>query len=183
MRKWAAVEPLIEESRPRGKTEHHDLRRMIEAILWRNQNAAKWHSIPAEHNVTCVRHMAALAAATVNRRRIGPPIGAQKGPLWPNGSWPDAAQPSNWRSRIGPTGQTGCCLRAAAGVGARTGDGPAPVLSHKIGWLPSGCAITFRNDKDQPRDFSQPMPPSSTPSTSRATSSHGRHFANFEAER
>src|SRR3546814_4888960 len=45
---WAVLEPLIEECRPRGKTEHHDLRRTIEAILWRHQNGAKWRSIPAE---------------------------------------------------------------------------------------------------------------------------------------
>ena len=45
---WAALSPLIEECRPRGKTEHHDLRRTIEAIIWRHQNGAKWRSIPAE---------------------------------------------------------------------------------------------------------------------------------------
>jgi transposase len=45
---WAALAPLIEECRPRGKTKHHDLRRTIEAIIWRHQNGAKWRSIPAE---------------------------------------------------------------------------------------------------------------------------------------
>jgi transposase len=45
---WAVLAPLIEEVRPRGKTPHHDLRRTIEAILWRHQNGAKWRSIPAE---------------------------------------------------------------------------------------------------------------------------------------
>ncbi len=45
---WAALSPLIEECRPRGKTQHHDLRRTIEAIIWRHQNGAKWRSIPAE---------------------------------------------------------------------------------------------------------------------------------------
>src|SRR5919205_2321655 len=45
---WAALEPLIEACRPRGKTQHHDLRRTIEAILWRHENGAKWRSIPPE---------------------------------------------------------------------------------------------------------------------------------------
>jgi transposase len=40
--------PLIEQCRPRGKTQHHDLRRTIEAIIWRHQNGAKWRAIPAE---------------------------------------------------------------------------------------------------------------------------------------
>ena len=45
---WALLAPLIEECRPKGKTQHHDLRRTIEAILWRHQNGAKWRAIPAE---------------------------------------------------------------------------------------------------------------------------------------
>ena len=45
---WDSLCPLIEECRPHGKTRHHDLRRTIEAILWRHQNGAKWRSIPPE---------------------------------------------------------------------------------------------------------------------------------------
>ena len=45
---WSELEPLIEACRPRGKTKHHDLRRTIEAILWRHQNGAKWRSIPSD---------------------------------------------------------------------------------------------------------------------------------------
>src|SRR3954465_12361396 len=45
---WAALEPLIEACRPRGKTPHPDLRRTIEAIIWRHDNGAKWRSIPPE---------------------------------------------------------------------------------------------------------------------------------------
>jgi transposase len=45
---WALLAPLVEECRPKGKTKHHDLRRTIEAIIWRHQNGAKWRSIPAE---------------------------------------------------------------------------------------------------------------------------------------
>jgi transposase len=45
---WAVLEPLIEACRPKGKTQPQDLRRTIEAILWRHQNGAKWRSIPSE---------------------------------------------------------------------------------------------------------------------------------------
>ena len=31
---------------PRHKTEHKNLRRTIEAIIWRHENGAKWRSIP-----------------------------------------------------------------------------------------------------------------------------------------
>jgi len=45
---WTVLVPLIEECRPKGKTQHQDLRRTIEAIIWRHQNGAKWRAIPAE---------------------------------------------------------------------------------------------------------------------------------------
>jgi transposase len=45
---WRRLSPLIEAVRPRGKTEHHDLRRTIEAIIWRHRNGATWRSIPTE---------------------------------------------------------------------------------------------------------------------------------------
>ena len=44
---WARLEPLIEAVRPRGKTEPHELRRTVEAIVWRHENGAKWRSVPA----------------------------------------------------------------------------------------------------------------------------------------
>ena len=43
---WARLAPLIEAVRPRGKTEPHELRRTVEAIIWRHSNGAKWRSIP-----------------------------------------------------------------------------------------------------------------------------------------
>jgi transposase len=46
--RWKRLSPLIEAVRPRGKTEHHDLRRTIEAIIWRHRNGATWRSIPTE---------------------------------------------------------------------------------------------------------------------------------------
>lgn len=46
---WAMLEPLIEACRPHRKTQHHDLRRTMEAIIWRCQNGAKWRAVPAEY--------------------------------------------------------------------------------------------------------------------------------------
>jgi transposase len=43
---WAELAPLIEQSRPPHKTEHDNLRRTIEAIVWRHENGVKWRSIP-----------------------------------------------------------------------------------------------------------------------------------------
>jgi len=46
---WAVLEPLIEACRPHRKTQHHDLRRTVEAIIWRYRNGAKWRAVPAEY--------------------------------------------------------------------------------------------------------------------------------------
>ncbi len=45
---WAMLEPLVEQCRPKGKTPPHDLRRTLEAILWRHENGAKWRAVPTE---------------------------------------------------------------------------------------------------------------------------------------
>jgi transposase len=45
---WEVLAPLVEACRPPYKTDHHDLRRTIEAIIWRHDNGAKWRRIPAE---------------------------------------------------------------------------------------------------------------------------------------
>ena len=45
---WKVLAPLIEACRPPYKTDHHDLRRTVEAIIWRHDNGAKWRQIPAE---------------------------------------------------------------------------------------------------------------------------------------
>jgi transposase len=46
---WAALGPLIEICRPKGKTPSQDLRRTISAIFWRHQNGAKWRrAIPVK---------------------------------------------------------------------------------------------------------------------------------------
>ena len=45
---WAALEPLVEACRPHAKVPPSNLRRTVEAILWRCQNGAKWRAVPAE---------------------------------------------------------------------------------------------------------------------------------------
>jgi len=45
---WAMLEPLVEQCRPKGKTPPQDLRRTLEAIVWRPENGAKWRSVPVE---------------------------------------------------------------------------------------------------------------------------------------
>ena len=45
---WAQLEPLLDAVRPRGKTEPHELRRTVEAVIWRHENGAKWRAVPAE---------------------------------------------------------------------------------------------------------------------------------------
>jgi transposase len=38
----------LEACRPKGKTPPRDLRRTVEAIVWRHANGAKWRAVPAE---------------------------------------------------------------------------------------------------------------------------------------
>ena len=45
---WAVLEPLLNAARPWAARPIRDLRRTIEAIVWRHGNGAKWRSIPSE---------------------------------------------------------------------------------------------------------------------------------------
>ena len=45
---WVMLEPLVEQCRPKGKTPPQNLRRTLDAILWRHENGAKWRAVPAE---------------------------------------------------------------------------------------------------------------------------------------
>ena len=45
---WTVLEPLVERCRPHAKVPPCQLRRTVEAILWRCTNGAKWRAIPAE---------------------------------------------------------------------------------------------------------------------------------------
>ena len=44
----AELEPLVEACRPHAKVPPSDLRRTVEAIIWRCTNGAKWRAVPAE---------------------------------------------------------------------------------------------------------------------------------------
>jgi transposase len=46
--RWAALAPLLEACRPKGKTPPRDLRRTVGAIIWRHENGARWRAVPAE---------------------------------------------------------------------------------------------------------------------------------------
>jgi transposase len=58
---WKRLAPLIDAVRPRGKTEHRDLRRSVSAIIWRHRNGTPWRAIPAEFGPWW------MAAQTFNR--------------------------------------------------------------------------------------------------------------------
>ena len=45
---WAELEPLVEACRPHAKVPPSDLRRTVEAIIWRCTNGAKGRAVPAE---------------------------------------------------------------------------------------------------------------------------------------
>jgi transposase len=45
---WVELKPLLEACRPHGKTPPRDLRRTLDAIIWRHRNGATWRAIPAE---------------------------------------------------------------------------------------------------------------------------------------
>src|SRR4051812_35381000 len=46
--RWAALAPLLEACRPKGKAPPRDLRRTVAAIVRRHANGAKWRAVPAE---------------------------------------------------------------------------------------------------------------------------------------
>jgi transposase len=47
-RQWDVLEPLLNEVRPWAARPIREFRRTIEAMVWRQQNGAKWRAIPAE---------------------------------------------------------------------------------------------------------------------------------------
>jgi transposase len=46
--RWAVLGPLVEACRPHAKVPPSNLRRTVEAIVWRRRNGAKWRAVPAE---------------------------------------------------------------------------------------------------------------------------------------
>ena len=47
-RQWDVLEPSLNEVRPWAARPIREFRRTIEAMVWRQQNGAKWRAIPAE---------------------------------------------------------------------------------------------------------------------------------------
>ena len=45
---WAVLGPLVEACRPHAKVPPSNLRRTVEAIVWRCRNGARWRAVPAE---------------------------------------------------------------------------------------------------------------------------------------
>ena len=45
---WSVLEPLLNEVRPWAARPIKNVRRTIEAIVWRHDNGAKWRSIPLD---------------------------------------------------------------------------------------------------------------------------------------
>ena len=45
---WVVLEPLVEACRPHAKVRLSDLRRTVEAIVWRCRNGATWRAVPEE---------------------------------------------------------------------------------------------------------------------------------------
>jgi transposase len=101
---WLMLQPLIEACRPHHKTQHHDLRRTIEAIIWRCRNGAKWRSLPtAPVQVSWPEHLQwwmirLLAIMVDGRADLHPPSAA----CWPPLRWrSDQPSADGWWSRLG----------------------------------------------------------------------------------
>jgi hypothetical protein len=97
---WEKLAPLIEACRPHHKTECLNLRRTIEAIIWRHTNGAKWRAIrriwghggwrhkPSTDGAIMVSGSAclswrntAMASSWVWRSSTAPPSGLTRRPL------------------------------------------------------------------------------------------------------
>ena len=60
---WAMLELLVEQCRPKGKTPPQDLRRTLDAILWRHENGAKWRAVATRYEKTASSFMGILCLA------------------------------------------------------------------------------------------------------------------------
>jgi transposase len=121
---WAALAPLIEQCRPRGRTPHHDLRRTIEAIVWRHRNGAKWRSVPAE-----LGPWWRAAQTFIRRARLGVwerlleaarARGVALGMAFLDGTSVRAHQKAAGAARKGDLERSGTCVRRSADLAAAT---------------------------------------------------------------
>src|SRR5688500_7351551 len=76
--RWAVLEPLVEACRPHAKVPPSDLRRTVEAIIWRCTNGARWRAIPAELGSWLVEGGADLHPLG-EAGRVGPPARPRPG--------------------------------------------------------------------------------------------------------
>ena len=122
---WKRLAPLIEAVRRRGKTEHHDLRRTIEAIIWRHRDGATWRAIPAELGPWW------MAAQTFNRwghlgvwerlLDVAQERGVALGMAFLDGTTVRAHRKAAGAARKGGPGQSGMRARRSGGRAAASG--------------------------------------------------------------
>ena len=122
--RWAALEPLVEAVRPRGKTPPRDLRRTVEAIVWRCRNGATWRAVPAELGPWW------MAAQTFIRwARLGvwerlleaaQGRGVALGMAFLDGTSVRAHQKAAGAARKGDPERSGTCVRRSADLAAAT---------------------------------------------------------------
>ena len=128
---WAELAPLIEQCRPAHKTEHVNLRRTIEAIVWRHDNGAKWRSIPP--------HLGPwwMAAQTFNRwsrcgvwerllQRAQQRAGVKLGMAFLDGTTIRAHQKAAGAAKKGDLQRSGTSVKRLAALGAAS---PAKLVS------------------------------------------------------
>ncbi len=126
---WKRLAPLIEAVRPRGKTEHHDLRRTMEAIIWRHRNGATWRAIPAELGPWW------MAAQTFNRwghlgvwerlLELAQERGVALGMAFLDGTTIRAHQKAAGAKKGDPIARSETCARRLAALAAATAPRPA----------------------------------------------------------
>ena len=128
---WRVLAPLIEACRPKGKTQHRDLRRTIEAIIWRHQNGAKWRSIPAE-----LGPWWAAAQTFIRWSKLGvwedlldlaQAQGVSLGMVFLDGTNIRAHHKAAGAKKGGPTARSETCARRLAALAAATA--PSPTLT------------------------------------------------------
>jgi transposase len=143
---WEVLAPLIEASRAPYRTDHHDLRRTIEAIIWRHDNGAKWRQIPAELGPWW------MAAQTFGRwSRLGAwerlleaaqrRGGVEAGMAFLDGTGIRAHGKAAGAAKKGDPQQSATCARRSAGRAAVTGprraSSPTPLVAPSASpWLP-----------------------------------------------
>src|SRR3712207_288414 len=112
---WEVPAPLIEACRPPCKTDHHDLRRTIEAIIRRHDNGAKWRQIPVELGPwwMAARRDRGRDGVPRRHRRPGAPQGRGRGQKGGASAQRDAREALG-RSR-GGHGTKACVIADASG--------------------------------------------------------------------